>query len=307
MSGKPALDQDEVKSWLGAYLGTKIHNFEPLSGGFWSSAFAFEADAEDLVLRIAHDGEGFDIDQQAQRRFVDAQLPIPVVHEVGDYQTLMYAISQRHFGQVMETVDLRRGSSAIDSLNGLLAAMRRCKAQQGSPVVWYAPDDRDWVGYLMARFEKRARTPQAYIENLLDESVDVLRKLLEKCPERRDLIHGDLFHQNVLLNEMADKVTAVFSWKCSAMGDFLYDIAWSVFWGRWFVGFSDPHLADRLLGVADLSTEDLEDWELRLSCYQLHIAVTHIDWYINTSEPERLERMVASAQTLIAKAQQNWT
>ena len=42
---------------------------------------------------------------------------------------------------------------------------------------------------------------------------------MEACPERRDLVHGDLLHGNVLVSPDARRVEAVLSWKCSVRGD----------------------------------------------------------------------------------------
>ena len=50
-----------------------------------------------------------------------------------------------------------------------------------------------------------------------------VRTLVDACPERRDLVHGDLLHGNVLVSPDARRVEAVLSWKCSVRGDFLYD------------------------------------------------------------------------------------
>jgi Ser/Thr protein kinase RdoA (MazF antagonist) len=57
-----------------------------------------------------------------------------------------------------------------------------------------------------------------------------VRALIDACPERRDLIHGDLLHGNVLVSPDAGRVEAVLSWKCSVRGDFLFDAAWCSFW-----------------------------------------------------------------------------
>jgi aminoglycoside phosphotransferase (APT) family kinase protein len=40
------------------------------------------------------------------------------------------------------------------------------------------------------------------------------------------VLHGDLLHGNVLNSQDAKRITAVFSWKCSQRGDFLFDTAW---------------------------------------------------------------------------------
>lgn len=56
-------------------------------------------------------------------------------------------------------------------------------------------------------------------------------------------MHGDLLHQNVLISPDGTKVSAVFSWKCSVLSDFLYDVAWCSFWSAWHQGIGATHLA----------------------------------------------------------------
>ena len=72
-------------------------------------------------------------------------------------------------------------------------------------------------------------------------------ELLDACPERRDLVHSDLLHQNVLVSDDWSRVTAVFSWKCSVRGDFLFDVAWCTFWSAWHPGIAAIDLWGRTI------------------------------------------------------------
>ena len=76
----------------------------------------------------------------------------------------------------------------------------------------------------------------------------------EVAAERRELVHGDLVHGNVLVSPDARRVEAVLSWKCSVRGDFLYDAAWCSFL----------------------------DAAARHHCYELHIGFTHLGWNLWT-------------------------
>jgi hypothetical protein len=108
-----------------------------------------------------------------------------------------------------------------------------------------------------------------------------VRDLIEACPERRDLVHGDLLHANVLVAEDASRPNAVFSWKCSLRGDFLFDTAWCTFCSAiWYPGIAaaDPWDCVR----RDTSVRDDADaWvdaSERLHCYELHIGLTASAW-----------------------------
>ena len=95
--------------------------------------------------------------------------------------------------------------------------------------------------------------------------------LLDACPERRELVHGDLLNRNVLVSEDAARVTAVFSWKCSVRGDSLYDVAWCSFWSPWHPGVAALELWDGTKGLPSIGDEA----EARHQCYLLHIGLRH--------------------------------
>ena len=82
---------------------------------------------------------------------------------------------------------------------------------------------------------------------------------LDACPERRDLVHSDLVHQNVLVSDDWSRVTAVFSWKCSVRGDFLFDVAWCTFWSAWHPGIAAIDLWGRTTGRSRRSSALLVD------------------------------------------------
>ena len=112
-----------------------------------------------------------------------------------------------------------------------------------------------------------------------------VRTLVEACPERRDLVHGDLLHGNVLVSPDARRVEAVLSWKCSVRGDFLFDAAWCSFWAPSFhpgIAAADP--LSGLLRAPSVRAEPgaLLDAAARHHCYELHIGFTHLGWNVWT-------------------------
>ncbi len=74
---KPQPTTAQVARWLAIRHEGAISDLTPLSGGFWSSAFAYRVGADELVLRLSDMGEGFAIDAQAMR-FAAPNLPVPV-------------------------------------------------------------------------------------------------------------------------------------------------------------------------------------------------------------------------------------
>lgn len=55
-----------------------------------------------------------------------------------------------------------------------------------------------------------------------------LRELAQALPGERHTIHGDLLNRNVLVADL--KITAVIDKGNALYGDWLYDVAWLIFW-----------------------------------------------------------------------------
>ena len=292
----------QVASFLSRHHAAPIADLLPLSGGFWSSAFAYRVGTDELVLRLSDTGDGFQIDQAAMR-FAGPQLPVPEVLSLGQAMGRHFAISRRHYGRFVETTTAQEGVAVGNALGKLLAAMRGVPTSPHDPVVWYAPNDppigwHTWLGNGL--IDNPTATVSGWRARLAaDPAMDRLFRacesrfhaLLAACPERRDLIHGDLLHQNVLVSDDAVRITAVFSWKCSALGDFLYDVAWCTFWSPWHPGIAAADLWPRTLAADDLTEFDLQDAPLRHHCYELQIGASHLGWNAWTNNQSGLDEV----------------
>ena len=309
-NNKPQLDTQAVADWLQDHLGSSVHDLTPLAGGFWSTAFAYTL-ADDLnndgyVLRFNANAEGFEIDRAAHA-FAAAGLPVPEVLEIGQAMGCCYAISRRHPGRFMELVEPDAAPALSGAIGDLLQKMRR--VPERSLVQWYAPvsgapvsgapaTDLSWHQYLLRAIKPSQERPQNDFDSALrarpalhqlhETACQRIQELLPCCPERRDLVHGDLLHQNVLVSADADRVTAVFSWKCSAFGDFLYDVAWCTHWAPWHPGIAAVDVYQLTLAADDLSATDRLHMAERHHCYELQIAASHIGWYLWTEDEENL-------------------
>ncbi|HVL80367.1 MAG TPA: phosphotransferase, partial [Actinomycetota bacterium] len=264
----------QIRSFLSDLHGEPVTGLEPLSGGFWSSAYGYRVGDRELVLRLSETREWFEVDRAAAA-YDSTDLPVPLVLEIGDAFGGAYAISVRHHGRVLETVDPSEADVVGPTIVRLLAALKRVPPGQ---------ETSSWRGWLLAGLvDDPGRAVRGWRPKLAaDPEIDALfraceatvNELASSCPERRDLVHGDLLHSNVLVSEDASRVTGVFSWKCSTRGDFLYDTAWCTFWGAYHPGIgaadvlhrvmADPAFADGLDGAAE-----------RHHCYELHIGAHH--------------------------------
>ena len=294
---------DEVAAFLMQRTGESPRDLEPLAGGAWSSAWAFRAGAEELVVRFGRDRSWYEADRRAAA-FNGPDLPVPQVREVGTTSTgLAYAISVRHHGRFLEHAPTEQADAVAPTLTRLLVALSRVRASPTTPVMWHpagAPAP-NWRQLVLTRLVddpanrvhgwRAAMDADPKLARLAAAVCDRVRALIDACPERRDLIHGDLLHGNVLLSTDLRRVEAVISWKCSLRGDFLYDAAWCSVWGPVFypvIAATDP-LSD-LLRDPSLQRDDtaLTDAAVRHHCYELQIAFTHLGWSLGTWDRKHL-------------------
>jgi aminoglycoside phosphotransferase (APT) family kinase protein len=301
---KEALAREQVAAFLAGLHGRSVEGLERLVGGFWSSAWAYRVGDEELVLRFGGERSWYEADRAAIG-FSSSDLPVPEVREVGTAPELgAYALSVRHRGQFLEDTPVEMATALAATLTRLLIALRAVPAAADGPVVWHEPATsvRSWREFLLAGLadESGELVPGWKAELAADPRLaalsaavtDRIRTLVDACPERRDLVHGDLLHSNVLVSPQADRVEAVFSWKCSVRGDFLFDGAWCSFWAPWHAGVAAADPLAGLLAAPSVRADAgaLLDASSRHHCYELHIGFTHLGWNISTGNRAELDK-----------------
>jgi aminoglycoside phosphotransferase (APT) family kinase protein len=174
------------------------------------------------------------------------------------------------------------------------------------PVLWHqvSRDDRlSWRDWLVAGLldnptkqvhgwrSELAQEPA--LDRLFRAAEARLRALIADCPERRDLVHGDLLHKNVLVSDDASAIESVFSWKCSVRGDFLFDAAWCDFWSTWHPGIAAADPVANLLASPNIRAdlEAIDGAPERLHCYELQIGATHLGWCIFIDDQKALREV----------------
>ncbi len=298
---KPRLSTEEVSAFLRAHLGDRVADVEPISGGFWSSAFAYRLEDREFVARFGSIRAGFEADLAAMA-YNSAFLPVPAVLEIGDAFGESFALSVRHYGRFLETVTADEAAIAGPTVTRLLGALFRAPDLDPS-----AP--RRWRHWLLDALGDHPDRPTSGWRNLLAAERDTDRlfvalenrigELVDACPERRDLLHGDLLHANVLISQDASEVTAVFSWKCSERGDFLFDTAWCTFWGSEYPGIAALEVFQRVL--AEPWATPLVDAAERHHAYELQIGATHLGWLAWVGDREGLDRVAAHTAMLLER------
>lgn len=303
---------DEVARFLRSHHGREIDGLEGLSGGFWSAAYGYRVGDQDLVARFGQMRDGFAMDHAAMA-FRRPGLPVPEVLTLGDAFGGSFAISRRSFGTFLEDVTVADAPDVAPPLQRLFGALRAGGAPLSSPCSWYPPDadpaTSTWRNWLLAGLVddpgktvsgwRTLLAQDAELDRLFERCVARVDELLDACPERRDLVHGDLLHGNVLVDDDRS-IAAVFSWKCSVFGDFAFDAAWCTFWSPWHPGIAaaDPW---RLVCAADLDSSDRVDLSVRHHCYEVHIGATHLGWYAWTDDADNVAEAAARVAVILER------
>lgn len=283
--------ESQAREFLADKYGA-VDELRPLGGGFWSSAYSFSHAGRALVVRFGANKDWFEADRAAMA-FASPDLPVPEVVEIGDAFEGAYAVSARHYGTNLEDVRPDQCDVAGPMLASLLGALYRVPKSPDLPVGgrWRPPrSDLTWRSWLSERLVddpnpevhdwRAALIAQIEADRIFMACEARVRDLVEVCPERRDLVHGDLLHANVLVAEDASRPSAVFSWKCSARGDFLFDVAWCTFWSPWYPGIAaaDPWSHIRQEPSVRDDADAWVDASMRHHCYELHIGATSLGW-----------------------------
>jgi aminoglycoside phosphotransferase (APT) family kinase protein len=287
------LSREEVVAFLDGQPGTP-EDLESLTGGAWSSAWAYRAGGEELVVRLGREVSWYEADRMAMA-FGGPDLPVPEIREVGITPSgRAYAISVRHHGRFLEDTPVEQAGAITPTLTRLLVALYRVPAGPDAPVVWHQAyaSAGSWREFLLAGLVddpwklvhgwSAALAGDQELAALSAAVTGRVRALVDACPERRDLVHGDLLHGNVLVSPDARRVEAVLSWKCSVRGDFLFDAAWCSFWAPFYPGIAAADPLSGLLRAPSVRAGPgaLLDAAARHHCYELHIGFTHLGWNV---------------------------
>jgi hygromycin-B 4-O-kinase len=278
------LTSPQVAAFLTEHIGPAVNEVEPLSGGVWSQAFSYVYSGTEHVIRFGLYEDAFLKDEVAAN-FTVPNLPIPKVTEIGQAFDGYFAISDRMAGHMLDDLDADHMQRVVPSIMAMLDAMREAE----TPMLqgyghWngqgIAPN-ANWADFLSSvTNDEPGRRIHGWKANLgsapggttgFNQALDQLTKLLHFCPNERHLIHSDLLHYNVLVQD--DKISGVIDWANALRGDFLYDVAWFAFWAPWYPAMKGINWADEAKRHYQTIGLDVPHFDERLLCYKLHIGL----------------------------------
>ena len=299
-------DADSVASFLsGRY--PRVSSLVLLQSGGWSSAYAFESDEADLVVRFGRYAEDFEKERVAATWAVQG-LPIPEVLELGDAFDGSFIVSRRHYGQKLADLTADRVPAVMENLVSILAKVSTIELPGSGCGIWLAPEchapGSNWVTSLLMdrdRGESRlvdwraklAAVPGAM--SAFERGFDALPSLLTGVRDVRKVVHGDILLNHLIADD--DSITAVFDWGNSVAGDPLYDIAWMVFCIPWFPSVNREHVL--ALSRTYLPSRWNED---ALFAYELHTAVSAMQYMAFAGAVGELVSTMDQVNSMLAAA-----
>ena len=304
-----AVDEADVLRFLAdRFAPEPVDGLERLGGGAWSHAYGFRAGGRPLIARFGRWREDYDADVRAMA-LAGPDLPVPRVLEVGDAFDGAYALSERHEGLFLERLDADGWRRALPSVLRALDAMR---AADGPALL--GERDLPWQEFLLASLEdvpgervsgwRATLAADPRLDALFVAGEQWLRKVVPALPERRDVLHVDLLHGNVLVDPASGRLVAVFDWGCTMLGDFVYELAWFSFWAAWYPALAAVDLVgaarSRLAGAPD-AAELLDGFDERLAAYEVHIGLTHLAWHAFADEPAELTAVADRLDPLLSR------
>ena len=248
----------DVHTWLrrSAFAANDdIVGLRALGHGEWSQAFGFTVRGRDYVVRFSALDEDFLKDRRAMA-YAGSRLPIPRILEVGRAFDGFYALAEQAHGAYLDDLDAAGLRRALPNLLRALDAAREADLRGTVGFgVWDARGQAPhatWRQALLAVADDQpALRIHGWRRRLADDPVgwaafqagyERLTTLADACPaDQRWLVHADLLNFNVLVE--VPRVAAVLDWGASLYGDFVFDVAWFVFWQPWYPAWAGVDFA----------------------------------------------------------------
>ena len=277
-----------VKNFLESLSKSVISNISPISGGDWSQAFFFTIGGKEKVARFSQTDEDFLKDKFAHK-FTSAELPIPEIEKLGLAFGGYYAVSSRIAGKMIDNLSHNEMQLSLPALFDLFNSLKTTDILQTEGYGGWNADGKgqkeSWKSFLMSVNEDHAtnRIDWRPKLNKRPEALAVFQKvyqeiirLLDYCPEDRHLIHNDLLHYNLIINN--HQIAGVIDWGCSLYGDFLYDLAMFDLWQFYYPSMAGIDFKQSAINYFQNHGLELKNFAERLKCYQCHLALDAIKY-----------------------------
>jgi hygromycin-B 4-O-kinase len=279
-----AVQLDAATAFLEERFGGRAGSIEPLKSGAWSTAYAFTVDGDPFVIRFNAHLEDF-VKDRLIGEVAPSAMKVPRIIEIGEAHGMHYAISHRVMAGFIDDLDPAGIAATLPSLLTALDAARELTipgttGYGGFDAEGNAPFTT-WRDYLLeVANDPPAPRGHGWRRNLeqsaggaasFDAAFTWFASVVDDLPTARHLLHCDLLNYNVLVD--GHELAAMIDWGCGTWGDFVYDIAWTVYCWKYHPEWSavDPVAIVRAHYAA--IGLDVPDFETRLLAYLVHIGL----------------------------------
>jgi hygromycin-B 4-O-kinase len=302
----------DVQQFLTGHFNAPIHGLELVGRqGEWSRAYTFSVKGAPKIVRFSAVDEDFRKDAIAAS-LASPWVPAPPIEAIGEVFDGYYAISPRIDGVLiedLEAVELRR---TMPALYDLFLALRRVDISTTSGYGGFDTHGNgafpSWKAYLenaavdqpssrtAGWLEKLSRNQAAY--TTYQKAHDLLYERLEVVPEERCLVHNDLLHYNLLVQD--GHITGVIDWGCALYGDFLYDLAMYTTWQFYYPAMHGINIlkdARDFFAARGVQTQHFEE---RVQCYQIHLLLDSISYNAFKENQENLALTIQRLREILS-------
>ena len=274
---KDTLDPTIICAFLQTHFDPKSTSVNFIGAGWFSQAFTFAVDQRAFVFRVNAYEEDFQKDAFAYQHFSSAELPIPRVVQIGQFdEARFYAITEHCAGEPLDEEDTPRQRAIVPQLFAALDAIH-CVNVSGF-AGWGLADANgnghfaSWSEYLRSLYNQKFAYDWREIarHTFLEHDVfaawfETMERLLPYCAREKYLIHRDFGFNNVISD--GKRITGVLDWAEFGLGDFLYDVANLDFFSKGI-----PYGA-LWLELAIRHGRAVPHFEERMICYMLNIGL----------------------------------
>lgn len=291
---------EQAVEFLTEHFGKDITNVEVVGKGLWSQSFFFRRADIDYVLRFGNEGESYEKDWIASK-YSSNKLPIPAITEIGTALGLHFAISERASGTMIDELGQSEMEKIIPAILEMLDTLREADISKTTGYGYWNKNEEgqysSWRDFLLSVGTDDPRSKihgwRAHLESspqgieFFDQISHKLKILVEKSCEERHLVHTDLLHFNVLVEN--NKISAVIDWGNAMYGDFLYDLANFTFWAPLHPAIQKIDWKTRAKQYFIEKGIEIQDFEKRLCICELHIGLAGMAWNAHNKNWKELE------------------
>jgi homoserine kinase type II len=292
-----ALDRGALDELIDDYGLVRVTASRGIATGSVNSNYVLETPRGRHLLRIDEVKGELDVKRELDLLLFLRKVGFPCPQPLPDRKGRWYRELGGKFVSLYRYIDgrivpvERLGGDRLEQVGRLLAGLHTLGKQYKKGIENRFSYDR--VAELYGRVRHRLPAYFKRIVRTLDDEVDYLRHYLDtKLP--RGIIHGDLFHDNLLFR--GDKLVAMLDFEAAARGRYVFDLATAVNALCFVHEHYDLKRFEALMaGYESLRPLSLAEWdafpnELRLSALRFTVTRLH-DFFLNpVDEGARVEK-----------------